>query len=139
MKLTSTKNPWKWTDEQQNGFNTMKKIMSRETILAYPNFKIPFKVHTDASAFQLGAVISQNGKPVALFYSRKLTPSQTRYTTTEQELLSIVKTLKEFRTVRLGQELSVHTDHENLTNEHFNSDRIMQWRLTGSVWWWPIL
>jgi hypothetical protein len=39
-KLTSTKNPWKWTDKQQNAFDTMKKIMARETILAYPNFEI---------------------------------------------------------------------------------------------------
>jgi hypothetical protein len=59
-KLTSTKKPWKWTDEQQNAFDTVKKIMARETILAYPNFEIPFEVHTDASPYQLGAVISQN-------------------------------------------------------------------------------
>jgi hypothetical protein len=69
--------------------------MARETILAYPNSEIPFKIHTDASAYQLGAVILQNGKPIA-FYSRKLTPAQTRYTSTEQELLSIVETLKAF-------------------------------------------
>jgi hypothetical protein len=73
----------------------MKNIMARETILAYPNFKIPFEINTDASAYQLGACISQNGKPIT-FYSRKLNPAQTWYTTTERELLSIVKTLKEF-------------------------------------------
>jgi hypothetical protein len=95
MELTSTKKPWKWSTEQQNVFDTMKKIMARETIFAYPNFKIPFEIHTDASAYQLGACISQNGKPIA-FYSRKLTHAQTRYTTTERELLSIVETLKEF-------------------------------------------
>ena len=88
--------------------------MARETILAYPNFNIPFEIHTDASAYQLGACISQKGKPIA-FYSRKLTPAQTRYTTTERELLSIVETLKEYRTILLGQQLIVHTDHENLT------------------------
>jgi hypothetical protein len=80
----------------------MKRIMARGTILGYPNFKIPFEVHTDASTFQLGAVISQNGKPTA-FYSRKLTPTQTWYTTTEREFLSIVKTLKELQTILLGQ------------------------------------
>jgi hypothetical protein len=113
-EVTSTKKPWKWSTEQQNAFDTMKKVMARETILAYPNFKIPFEIHTDASAYQFGACISQNGKPIA-FYSRKLTPAQTQYTTTERELLSIVETLKEFRTILLGQQLIVHTDHENLT------------------------
>jgi hypothetical protein len=44
-------------------------------------------------------------------------------------LLSIVETLKEFRTILLGQQLIVHTDQENLTYKHFNSDGVMQWRL----------
>jgi hypothetical protein len=37
--------------------------------------------------------------------------------------------LKEFRKILLGQEIIVHTDHENLTNKTFNSDRVMQWQL----------
>ena len=43
--------------------------------------------------------------------------------------MSIVETLKEFRTILLGQQLIIHTDHENLTYKHFNSDRVMRWRL----------
>ena len=69
-------------------------MISRETLLAYPDFNKKFVIHTDASHYQLGGVISQDGKPIA-FYSRKLKPEQTRYTTTERELLSIVETLKE--------------------------------------------
>jgi hypothetical protein len=110
----------------------MKKIMApKETSLAYPNFEISFEIHTDASPYQLGAVISQNGKPIAFnSRKRKLTPAQTRYTTTEQELLSMVGTLKEFRTILLGQQLIVHsTGHENLTYKHFDSDRVKRWRL----------
>ena len=102
--------------------------MARETILAYPDFNKPFEIHTDASKTQLGACISQDGKPIA-FYSRKLNPAQTRYTTTERELLSIVETFKEFRNILLGQQLIVHTDHENLTYKKFNTDRVMRWRL----------
>ena len=61
-------------------------------MLAFPNVNLKFVIHTDASDRQLGAVISQNGKPIA-FYSRKLNSAQRRYTTTERELLSIVETL----------------------------------------------
>jgi RNase H-like domain found in reverse transcriptase len=55
-----------------------KKISAREVMLAYPDFNKPFKIHTDASHYQLGAVISPNGKPIA-FYSQKLNPAQTWY------------------------------------------------------------
>src|SRR5687767_9582304 len=123
--LTSENMPWKWTEEAQNAFDEMKRAIARETLLAYPNFNEVFDIHTDASLYQLGACISQNGKPIA-FYSRKLNPAQTRYTTTERELLSIVEVLKEFRNILLGQQIRVHTDHENLTQKKFNSDRVMR-------------
>ena len=126
--LTSSKVKWNWTDECQKAFEQMKDMIARETLLTYPDFNKPFEIHTDASQVQLGACISQEGKPVA-FYSRKLNPAQTRYTTTERELLSIVETLKEFRNILLGQQIIVHTDHENLTYKNFNSDRVMRWRL----------
>jgi hypothetical protein len=74
----------------------MKAIMAKETLVTFPDFTKEFEIHTDASKLQLGDCISQGGKPVA-FYSRKLQPAQTCYTTTERELLSIVETLKEFR------------------------------------------
>ena len=61
-------------------------------MLVYPDFNKPFHVRTDASKIQLGAYITQDGKPID-FYSRKLNPAQSRYTTTERELLSIVETL----------------------------------------------
>jgi hypothetical protein len=114
--------------ECQDSFEKMKAIMAKETLVTFPDFTKEFEIHTDASKLQLGACISQGGKPVA-FYSRKLQPVQTRYTTTEGELLSIVETLKEFRNILQGQKIKVHTDHENLTYKNFNSDRVMRWRL----------
>ena len=104
--------------------------MAKKTILTYPNFNEVFEIHTDASDRQLGAVISQNGKPLA-FYSRKLSGAQRNYTTTEQELLSIVETLKEFRNILLGQRIKVFTDHKNLVHESElkTSQRVMRRRL----------
>ena len=46
------------------------------------------------------------------FFSRKLNPAQRRYTTTERELLAIVETLKEFRTILLGHKILVYTNHK---------------------------
>ena len=126
--LTSDKVKWHWTDVHQKAFDTMKKLISRDALLAYPNFNKQFDIHTDASKSQLGAVISQNNKPIA-FYSCKLNPAQTRYTTTECELLAIVETLKEFRNILLGQQIIVYTDHKNLTYKNFNTERVMRWRL----------
>lgn len=115
-------------DKEREAFNAIKQVISKQTLLAYPDFNDKFVIHTDASHTQLGAVISQKGKPIA-FYSRKLNDAQTRYTTTERELLSIVETLKEFRNILLGQRIEVHTDHKNLTCKNFNTERVMRWRL----------
>jgi transposase InsO family protein len=126
--LTSKTTRWVWTPEHQAAFDRTKSMISREVLLAFPDFSQPFEIHTDASALQLGAVVAQNNKPIA-FFSRKLNPAQTRYTTTERELLAIVETLKEFRTILLGQKIRVYTDHKNLTCANFNTDRVMRWRL----------
>ena len=62
--------------------------MACDTLLIYPGFNEAFKINTDASAFQLGAVIRQKGKPIS-FYSRKLADSQQWYTVIDRELLII--------------------------------------------------
>ena len=106
------------------GFDKIKQIMSQEVLLAYPDFTKPFEIHTDASHTQLGAVIAQEGQPIA-FYSRKLNSAQTRYTTTEQELLAICETLKEFCNILLGYKIRVYCNHKNLTYKNFNTKRLM--------------
>ena len=131
-QMTSKEATFKWTEEHQKAFDHMKKSISRETLLVYPDFSKPFEIHTDASKVQLGAVISQNNKPIA-FYSRKLNPAQVNYTTTERELLSIVETLKEFRNILLGQQIKAYTDNENLTYKCFNTERVMRWRLIRRI------
>jgi hypothetical protein len=123
---------WKWGPEQQAAFEEMKRVISKETLLNYPDFNKTFHIYTDASDYQLGGVIMQEGKPLA-FYSRKLNNAQKNYTTGEQELLSIVETLKEFRNILFGQDLVVHTDHLNIVHGKLDSastsSRVIRWRL----------
>ena len=126
--MTSKEAKWNWTNECQMAFDKIKKIVSREVLLSYPDFSDTFEIHADASKYQLRAAISQKGRPIA-FYSRKLNSAQVNYTTTERELLSIVETLKEFRNILLGQKIRVYTDHKNLTYKSFNTERVMRWQL----------
>ena len=67
----------------------IKLIVARDTLLIYPNFYELFKIHTNASAFQLGAVIIQKDKSIT-FYSRKLTDAHKRYTFIDKEILITV-------------------------------------------------
>ena len=120
----------KWTSELEEAFHQIKKMVCQQTLLTYPNWDKPFQIHTDASDYQLGAVISQEGKPIA-FFSRKLNSAQKNYTTTEKELLSIVECLKEFKYILFGYEINVFSDHKNLVHAATisQSQRVMRWRL----------
>ena len=68
-------------------FEEMKYIIGEKSLLLYPDLSKEFMIHTDASTKEIGDVISQSKCPI-VFYSRKLTPVQTRYTTTDHVLLS---------------------------------------------------
>ncbi|KAL7441037.1 hypothetical protein ACHAXM_008271, partial [Skeletonema potamos] len=122
------KQPIEWTDELEQCFKEVKAVIARDTLLQFPNHNLPFDIYTEASDFQMGACIMQAGKPVA-YFSRKLSGPQTRYTTTEKELLAIVCTLNEYRSMLFGATLNVYTDHLNLTYSNFNTQRVLRWRV----------
>ena len=77
--MTSKQDNWNWSKECQKAFDSIKKLVSKETLLSYPNFNKTFVIHIDASKLQLGAVISQYDKPIA-FYNRKLNSALVNYT-----------------------------------------------------------
>jgi hypothetical protein len=129
-KKGTKKSAWHWDDTHQKAFESVKAMIARDVVLAYPDFSKKFVIYTDASKRQLGAVITQDNRPIA-FFSRKLNSAQQKYSITELELLSIVETLKEFKGMLFGQEIEVYTDHINLTRDALGmtSDRVYRWRL----------
>ncbi len=118
MKTTkmnkNKKQPWRWDPIHQQALDNVKAAIAKETVLAYTDFSKPFEIYTDASSTQLGAVITQDNRPI-VFFSRKLSKMQQKYSVTDIELLAIVETLKEFKRMLWGQNIMVYTDHKNLT------------------------
>ncbi len=107
------KAPVKWTDKIQKAFDKMHLLIAANALAAYPNYNKRFDIYTDASDFQLGTCIIQEGRPVA-YFSHKLMKSQQNYITTEKGMLSIVATLKEFWSMLLGVDIYVFMDHKHL-------------------------
>ena len=93
-ELCSTRNKFKWNDNHESSFQQMKKLVSGDVLLRFPDHSKPFQIYTDASKYQLGATIKQDNKPIA-YFSKKLNPAQRRYSTIEQEMMEIVTVLKE--------------------------------------------
>ena len=124
------KGPFCWDAKHQVAFEQMKALVSADTLLAYPNHTKPYDVETDASDYQLGAVIKQHNCP-ATYYSCKLNSAQQNYSTIEKELLSIIETLKAFHSILLGTIIHVHMDHKNLTHHltEFTTQHVLCWHL----------
>ncbi len=96
--------PWHWDEVHQKAFDLIKATMAKDVVLAYPDHSKVFEIYTDASSKQLGAVITQDNRPIA-FFSQKLSNTQHQYSVTDTELLAIVKTLKEFKGMLWGQNI----------------------------------
>ncbi len=79
---------------------------------------------------QLGVVITQGNRPI-VFFSRKLSEVQSKYSVTKIKLLAIFEILKEFQGMLWEQTIKVYTDHKNLTHDALGliSDRVYHWWL----------
>ena len=91
--LTKEGVPWKWDEEEENSFCQLKRSLVIAPVLKMPDFDRLFVVTTDASLVSVGAILAQDFgqglQPVA-YESRKLNPTETRYSAYERELLGIV-------------------------------------------------
>jgi hypothetical protein len=97
-------------------FNGVKDALTHAPVLALPDFSSkPMEVRCDASITGIGAVLVQEGRPLA-FESRRLDDAQMKWTTTEQELYAVHHALTVWRCYLEGVKFTVVTDHNPLVH-----------------------
>ena len=105
-------------------------------LLQLPNCKKPFRFDADACQYGVGAALEQpcdeddtKWKPVA-FFSKHLSETQQKYSTTERELLAIILACEHFRQMLYGVKFNVVTDHrplKDLLTSTNLSPRLARW------------
>ncbi|KAL4583246.1 hypothetical protein LXL04_007814 [Taraxacum kok-saghyz] len=87
--------------------------MSSLIILALSDFQQPFDVTIDASGVAIGAVLSQNDKPIS-FFRKKLNDRMQDNSTYARELYAITESVTKWRQYLLGRHFRIYTDHHSL-------------------------
>jgi hypothetical protein len=113
----------------EKAFNDLKQALTSPTVLALPDFTQPFFIECDACGVGIGAVLSQNNRPLA-YYSEALKGSTLTLSTYEKEMLAIVKAIKKWRPYLLGKPFVVHTDQQ-VSNIYWSSALLHQLRPVG--------
>ena len=111
--LLKTDVDYMWTSLHDKAFNRVKSLICKETTLTYFDQEKETTIHVDASGRGLGAVLTQNGKPIA-FASKSLTETEQRYANIERELLAVVFGCERFHTYVYGKHFTVESDHKPL-------------------------
>ena len=140
-----------WTPNCQRAFDELKTQLTHTPLLAHPELNSIFVIDTDASGDCIGAVLQQVPKellegvdagaidlknfkisdaslhPIA-YESRRMTPTETRYSAQEREMLAVVYSLQKWRQYVEGSPILVRSDHESL--KYFHTQKDLGRRLT---------
>ena len=113
-ELTVSQSKFTWAKQHDEAFATIQHLVIQHPVLKFSNVEEEVTIQTDASDKGLGAVLLQNGQPVA-FASRTLSPTEKNYATIEKECLAIVFACERFNQYLARREnISVETDHKPL-------------------------
>jgi hypothetical protein len=110
-----------WSLEQESSFLAVKAALCAAPVLALPNFNHTFCIETDACRNGVGAVLLQQGHPLA-FISKALGPKTQGLSTYEKEYLAILIAVDHWRPYLLHDEFVIFTDQKSLT--HLNDQRL---------------
>ena len=107
------KDGFSWSAEASAAFVALKDAVTSAPVLAMPDFFKPFTVKCDASSHEFGAVLVQEGHPIA-FFSRPVAPRHRALNAYERELIGLVHAVRHWRPYLWGRRFTVKTDHYSL-------------------------
>ena len=109
---------FKWNKSANSAFIESKQILANSTLLVHPDHTAPLNITCNASDFAVGGVLQQyinNVWQPHSFFSKKLSPTETRYSAFDRKLLAVYATFRHFRHNLEGRYFFVNTDHKLLT------------------------
>jgi len=104
---------FKWGQNQIKAFESLKEKLTKAPNLALPKFTKTFEIECDASNIGIGAVLLQEGHPIA-YFSEKLKGRHLNYSTYDKELYALVRALQIWQHYLFPKEFVIHSDHESL-------------------------
>jgi hypothetical protein len=115
------KDAFGWNEDAGKAFEKLKLAVSNPPVLALPDFNKSFVVECDASGYGIGAVLMQEGRPIA-YYSQGLKGKNLFLSTYEKELLALVLSIKKWRPYLLDKAFVIKTDQQSL--KHLLEQRV---------------
>ena len=107
------KDVFQWLDRASIAFDKLKAAMTTTPVLTLPDFNRPFIIEADASRVGIGAILMQDGRPLA-YTSNALSPSHQNKSTYDKEMLAIVRAATRCRPYLIGRRFQIKTDHKSL-------------------------
>ncbi|KAE9610818.1 hypothetical protein Lalb_Chr07g0190751 [Lupinus albus] len=89
---------FKWGEKQEEAFQRLNERLTNALVLSLPNFAKPFEIECDASNIGIGAVLLQEGHPIA-YFNEKLGEPTLNYSIYDKELYALVRHYKHGNTV----------------------------------------
>jgi hypothetical protein len=106
-------NSFTWTPATDQAFQALKVAMCTTLVLALLDFTKTFVLECDASGRGIGAVLMQEGRPLA-FTNKQLSERHLGQSIYEKEMLDILHVVDLWRPYLLGKHFQIKTDHQSL-------------------------
>lgn len=110
-----------WTEWHEEAFQALKEALILTPVLALLDFSKTFVLETDASEKGVGAVLQQNGHPIA-YISKALGPKNQMLSTYEKECLAMLMAVHHWRPYLMQSEFIIKTNQLSLI--HLDDQRL---------------